>query len=73
VTFHQKTDSLDAYGGTQLKKCIMHHFVIDSAKQTRDLFCEFFQNPAGSVPWQGAATGDVQKFKIIITLCNHMN
>ena len=45
-------DSLDAYGGTQLKKCRMHNSVTASAKQTRDLFCEFFHSPAGSVPWQ---------------------
>ena len=66
-------DSLGANGGTQFKKCINHKSSTASAKQTRDLFCKFFQSPAGSVPWQEEATGDVQKFKVIFTLCNHMN
>jgi hypothetical protein len=44
--------SLDANGGTQFKKCRRYNSVTASAKQTRDLFCEFFHSPTGSVPWQ---------------------
>ena len=52
--------SLDANGGTQLKKSRMHNSVTASAKQTRDIFCGFFHSPAGSVPWEIEALGDVQ-------------
>jgi hypothetical protein len=38
----------------------MHNSVTASAKQTRDIFCEYFHSPAGSVPWQVEAIGDVQ-------------
>jgi len=41
--------SLDANGGTQFKKCRMHNSVTASAKQTQDLFCEFFHSPVGFV------------------------
>jgi hypothetical protein len=43
-------DSLDANGNTQFKKFRMHNSVTASAKQTRDIFCEYFHSPAGSVP-----------------------
>jgi len=65
--------SLDANDGNQFKKIRIHNSVTASAKQTRDLFCKYFNNPAGSIPWQEEATGDVQQFKVIITLCSHMN
>ena len=52
--------SMDANGGTQFKKSRMHNSVTASAKQTRDLFCEFFHSTAGSILWQDEATGDVQ-------------
>jgi hypothetical protein len=52
--------SLDTNGGTQLKKSRIHNSVTASAKQTRDIFCEFFHSPAGSVPWQMEALGGVQ-------------
>ena len=66
-------DSLHANGGTQLKKSRMNNSFAAYAKQTRDLFCGFFHSPVGSVPWQVEAVGDVQKFKVIITLCNYTN
>jgi hypothetical protein len=50
--------SIDANEGTQLKKSKKHTSVA-SAKETRDLFCGFFHSPAGSVPWQVQALGDV--------------
>ena len=43
-------DSLDANGGTPFKKFRMYNSLTASAKQTRDVFCEFFHSPAGSVP-----------------------
>jgi len=46
---------VDANGGTQFKESGMHNSIAASAKQTRDLFCEFFHNPAGSVPGQEEA------------------
>jgi hypothetical protein len=52
--------SLDANGGTQLKNFRIHNSITTSAKQTRDLFCEFFHSLLGSVPWQEEAIGDVQ-------------
>jgi len=52
--------SLDANDGNQLKKYRIHNSVIASAKQTPDLFCKYFNSPAGSVPWQEEATGRVQ-------------
>ena len=65
--------SLVANGGTQFKKSRMRNSVIASAIQTRDPFCEFFHSRAGFIPWQEEAIGDVQSFKVIFTLCNHMN
>jgi hypothetical protein len=50
---------LDANGGTQLKKSRRNNSVSASAKQTRDIFCEFFHSPSGSVPWQVEATDAV--------------
>ena len=38
----------------------IHNSVTVSAKQTRDLFCKYFNSPAGSVPLQEEVTGDVQ-------------
>jgi len=52
--------SLDANGGTQFKNSRIRNSVTASAKQTGDLFCEFFHSPPGSVPWQEEAIGDVQ-------------
>ena len=52
--------SLNANEGTQFKKCRMRNSVTATAKQTRDLFCEFFYSSAGSVKWQVEAIGDVQ-------------
>ena len=52
--------SLDANDGTQFKKSRIHNSVTASAKQTWDLFCKYFNSPAGSVPWQEEATGDMQ-------------
>ena len=51
--------SMDANGGTQFKKSRMHNSVTASAKQTRDLFCEFFHSPAGSVLWPDEDIGGV--------------
>ena len=42
--------SLEANGGTQFNKSRILNSVTASAKQTRDLFCERFNSPAGSVP-----------------------
>jgi len=66
-------DSLDAYGGTQFKKCRMHNSVTAFAKQTQYLFCDFFHSPAGSVPWQEMKLLETSRNSVIITLCNHMN
>ena len=52
--------SLDANDGNQFKNSRIHNSVTASAKQTRDLFCRYFNSPAGSVPWQEEASGDVQ-------------
>jgi len=52
--------SLDANDGNQLKKSRIRNSVTASAKQTRDLFCKYFNSPAGSVPWQEEVIGDVQ-------------
>ena len=52
--------SLDANGATQLKNSRIHNSVTASAKQTWDMFCEFFHSAPGSVPWQEEAIGDVQ-------------
>ena len=52
--------SLDATGGTQFNNSTMHNSVTASAIQPRDLFCEFFHSPSGSVPWREQANGDVQ-------------
>ena len=43
-----------------LKKSRINKSVTASAKQTRDLFCKYFNSPAGSVPWQEEAIGDLQ-------------
>ena len=51
--------SLDAIGGNHFKKSTIRNSVTASAKQTRHLFCEFFNSPAGSVPWQEEAAGDL--------------
>ena len=65
--------SLDANDGNLLKTSRIRNSVTASAKQRRDLFCKYFNSPAGSVPWQEEASGDVQQFGVIITLCSHMN
>jgi hypothetical protein len=52
--------SLGANDGTQFKKSRIHNSVTASAKQTRDLFCKYFNSPAASVLWQEEAIGDVQ-------------
>jgi len=44
--------SLDANGGTLFKKYRMHYSFTASAKQSRELFCEFFHIRVGFVPWQ---------------------
>ena len=44
--------SLDANDGTQFKKSRLHNSVTASGKQTRKLFCEFFNIPSGSVACQ---------------------
>jgi hypothetical protein len=65
--------SLDANGGTQFKKCRMHNSFTSSARQTRDLFYEFFHSPAGSVLYLGKRRLLQTCRKVTITLCNHMN
>jgi len=52
--------SVDANDGNQLKKSRIPNSVTACAKQTRDLFCKYFNSPSGSVPWQEEASGDVQ-------------
>ena len=52
--------SLDSNDSNQFKKSRIHNSVTASAKQTRGLFCKYFNSPAGSVPWQEEASGDVQ-------------
>jgi hypothetical protein len=52
--------SLNGNDGTQFKKSRINNSVTASAKQTRDLFCKYFNSPAGSVPWQEEAMGDAQ-------------
>jgi hypothetical protein len=52
--------SLDANDGTQLKKSRIHNSVTATAKQTRDLFCKYFNSLAGSVPWQEEAIRGTQ-------------
>jgi hypothetical protein len=61
-------DSLDANDSIQFKKSRLHNSVTASGKQTRNLFCGFFNIPAGSVLCQEEATGDVHK--PIQMLCN---
>jgi len=62
--------SLDANGGIPFKKFRMHYSVTACAKQTRELFCEFFHIPAGCVPWQERT---LLKTCRNSTLRNHMN
>jgi len=52
--------SLGANDSTQFKKSRIRNSVNASVKQTRDLFCKYFNSPAGSVMWREEATGDVQ-------------
>ena len=52
--------SLDSNDGTQIKKFRVCNSDTASAKQTRDVFCKYFNSPAGSVPSQEEAIGDVQ-------------
>ena len=52
--------SLDANDGTQFKKNRIHNSVTATAKQTRDVFCKYFNSPAGSAPWQEEAIRGVQ-------------
>ena len=52
--------SLDANDGNQLKKSRVHDSATASAKQTRDLFCKYFNSPTDSVPWQEEAIRNVQ-------------
>jgi hypothetical protein len=48
-------DILDANHSTQLKKSRINNPVVASAKQMQGLFCEVFNSPASSVPWQEEA------------------
>jgi hypothetical protein len=64
--------SLNANDGTQLKKTRTHNSVTATAKQMRDLFCNYFNSPAGSVPWQEEAIRGAKYFKAIITQYNHL-
>jgi len=59
--------SLNSNDGYQFKKSRIHNSVTASAKQTRDLFFKYFNSPAGSVPWQEEASGDVQYLHYAIT------
>ena len=51
--------SVDTNDGNQFKKSGVHNSVTASGKQTRDLFCKYFNSP-GSVPGQEVAIRDVQ-------------
>jgi len=52
--------SLDTNDVTQFKKTRIHNSVTATAKQTRDVFCKYFNSPAGSVPWQEEAIRGAQ-------------
>jgi hypothetical protein len=57
---HNDCGRLNANDGTQLKKSSIHNDFSTCSKQIRDLYCKYFNIPAGSVPWQQEAIGDVQ-------------